>query len=145
MVGGKMLVPKFEIGQKVYAVCNTSDTRQKHVECDVCNSTGYVKVEGKEGNFTCPVCHGRTETEHYGYKYVIAYKKATIGRIQITEYAKKYRSCKSVITYMLQETGVGSGTLWNEERLFATEEEANEFCEKYISSDYYDQEAILRT
>ena len=46
---------------------------------------------------------------------------------------------------MLEETGVGSGTCWREERLFATEEEANEFCEKYVSSDYYDREAILRT
>lgn len=73
-----MLVPKFEIGQKVYAVSNRSDTRQKHVECDVCNSTGYIKVEGKDGKFICPVCHGRTETEHYGYKYEISYYEATI-------------------------------------------------------------------
>ena len=42
------------------------------------------------------------------------------------------------------QTGVGSGTLWREDRLFATHDEAKEFCEKYVSSDYYDQEAILR-
>ena len=30
-------------------------------------------------------------------------------------------------------------------RRVLTEEEANEFCEKYIPSDYYDKEAILRT
>ena len=141
-----MLVPKFKVGQKVYAVSNRSDTKQKHVECDVCNSTGYVKVEGREENFVCPVCYGRTETEHYGYKYVISYYEATIGKVEIQEYAPKYRHRhKSEIRYMLEETGVGSGTVWREERLFATEEEANEFCEKYISSDYYDTEAILRT
>ena len=46
---------------------------------------------------------------------------------------------------MLKETGIGSGTIWREERLFATEEEANEFCEKYIPANYYDDlEPILR-
>lgn len=45
---------------------------------------------------------------------------------------------------MLEETGVGSGAVWREERLFPTKEEANEFCEKYISSDYYDEKAILK-
>ena len=140
-----MLKPKFKIGQKVYAVISKSDTRQKHIECEVCNSTGYVKVEGREENFICPVCHGRTETEHYGYKYIITLNKATIGKIDIQEYAPKYENRhKSEIRYMLEETGVGSGTVWNEERLFATEEEANEFCEKYVPSDYYDRKAIRR-
>ncbi len=45
---------------------------------------------------------------------------------------------------MLEETGVGSGMLWQEDRLFATEKEASDFCEKYVSSDYYDCEAILK-
>ncbi len=140
-----MLTAKFEVGQEVYAVSNRSDTRQKHVECDLCNSTGKVKVNGREEEYECPCCHGRMETEHYGYKYVIAYHGATIGKVSVEEYAKKYsRNNKSRVTYMLEETGVGSGQVWREERLFITEEEANEFCEKYISSDYYDHEAILR-
>ena len=139
-----MLVPKFKIGQKVYAVYCKHDTRQKPVECEVCNSTGHVKIEGRNEKFVCPACHGKIETEHYGYKYVISYRKATIGKIDIQEYAPEY-GYKSEIRYMLKETGVGSGTVWKEERLFATEKEANEFCEKYIPSDYYDKEAILRT
>lgn len=139
-----MLKPKFKVGQKVYAVSNRSDTRQKHVECDVCNSTGTVEINGR--SFTCPSCYGHTETEHYGYKYEISYYAATIGKVEIQEYAPKYQCrYKSEIRYMLEETGVGSGTVWREERLFATEEEAKEFCEKYVSSDYYDEKAILRT
>ena len=140
-----MLEAKFKIGQQVYAVSNKSDSRQIHVKCDVCNSTGKVKVEGRDEEYVCPVCHGRTETEHYGYMYVIAYYEATIGKIEIEEYAPKYKDrYKSEVRYMLEETGVGSGTLWRENRLFATYDEAKEFCEKYVSSDYYDQEAILR-
>ena len=140
-----MLTAKFEVGQEVYAVSNISDTRTKRVECDLSNSTGKVKVNGREEEYECPCCHGRMETEHYGYKYVIAYYGATIGKVSIEEYAKKYsRNNKSRVTYMLAETGVGSGTIWKEERLFGTVEEAKESCEKYVSSDYYDEKAILR-
>lgn len=140
-----MLQAKYNVGQKVYAVSNRSDSRQIHVKCDVCNSTGKVKVEGREEEYECPVCHGRTETEHYGYKYVISYHNATIGKVNIEEYSPKYADkFQSRVMYMLEETGVGSGSLWREDRLFATEDEANDFCEKYVSSDYYDEKAILK-
>ena len=86
-----MLEAKFKVGQQVYAVSNKSDSRQIHVKCDVCNSTGKVKVEGRDEEYVCPACHGRTETEHYGYMYVISYYEATIGKIEIEEYAPKYK------------------------------------------------------
>lgn len=140
-----MLRAKFKNGQKVFAVMHTSNMRERHVNCDVCDSTGYVKVEGKSGKFICPSCHGRTVTEGYEYKYKISYYEATIGKVEIQEYAKKYKNqYKSEVRYMLEETGVGSGTIWREERLFATEEEARDFCEKYVPVDYYDTRAILK-
>ena len=140
-----MLQAKFRVGEKVYAVSNRSDSRQIHVKCDICDSTGKVKVNGRDEEYTCPVCKGETETEHYGYKYVISYSEATIGKVEITEYAEKYKKkYESCVKYMLEETGVGSGSLWREDRLFATEKEASDFCEKYVSSDYYDREAILK-
>lgn len=140
-----MLKPRFKVGEKVYAVTSVFDVRHNHVVCNVCDSTGFVEVKGKVGKFACPACYGAMTTERYGYKYVISYCKATIGKIEIQEYAPKYMNkYKSEIKYMLEETGVGSGTIWREDRLFATEEEANDFCEKYVPSDYYDKEAILR-
>lgn len=140
-----MLQAKFKVGQKVYAVSNKSDSREIHVKCDVCNSTGKVKVNGRDEEYICPACKGRTETEHYGYNYVISYPRAKIGKVQIEEYSKKYeKEYKSNVKYMLEETGVGSGSLWREDRLFATEKDAQDFCEKYVSSDYYDRKAILK-
>lgn len=133
-----MLKPKFEIGQKVFAVTSKYDSEIVHAECDVCNSTGKVKISGRDEEYICPICHGRMEEKHYGFKYIIAYRNATIGKVQTEEYSKRYRSYQSRITYMLQETGVGSGSIWKEERLFATEEEAIDFCNKYVPSDYYD-------
>ena len=47
-----MLKAKFKVGQKVYAVTSQSDTREKQVECTVCDSTGRIKIEGKDGQFT---------------------------------------------------------------------------------------------
>lgn len=123
-----MLEAKYKVGQKVYAVSNISDSRQVHVECDVCNSTGRVKIEGSDRKYECPVCHGGMETEHYGYKYVISYHEATIGKVEIQEYSKKYeKRYRSEVKYMLEETGVGSGILWREDRLFVTEKEAADF------------------
>lgn len=138
-----MLKAKYEVGQKVCAVSGISDSRQKHVDCIVCNSTGTVKIKDRDEEYVCPCCYGRMETEYFGYKYVIAYPQAIIGKVEIEEYAPEY-SYKSEVKYMLRETGVGSGKVWKEDRLFATEEEANEFCEKYIPSDYYDEKAILK-
>ena len=140
-----MLKPKFKVGQRVFAVSRDYDSKRVHVECDVCNSTGRVEINGRDGEYVCPVCQGKTETKNYGYKYFIAYYDAIIGKVSIEEYAKQYLDRnKSSITYMLDKTGVGSGSIWKEERLFATEDEAREFCEKYVPSDYYDKEAILK-
>lgn len=140
-----MLKAKYKVGQRVYAVSHKSDSRQIHVKCDVCNSTGKVKIEGRDEEYVCPVCYGRTDTEHYGYMYTISYCEATIGKIEIEEYAPEYKNrYKSQVRYMLEETGVGSGILWREDRLFPTYDEAKEFCEKYVPSYCYDDEAVLR-
>lgn len=101
-----MLKPKFEIGQKVFVATSTYDSEIVHAECDVCNSTGKVKISGRDEEYICPICHGRTEEKHYGFKYIIAYRNAIIGKVQTEEYSKRYRSYQSRITYMLQETGV---------------------------------------
>lgn len=138
-----MLKAKFKINQKVYAVSSKSVSKREHVECDVCNSTGRVKINGRDNDYVCPVCRGETKTVYDGFEYVISYYEASIGKVQIEEYAARY-DYESRVTYMLKETGVGSGTIWREDRLFATEEEAKEFCEKYVPSDYYDRHAILK-
>ena len=139
-----MLIPKFELGQKVYAVKARTNTRQEHVKCEVCNSTGFVELKGIDDiPFVCPECRGKMETVHYGQEYMIAYSEATIGKISTEEYENRY-GYKSNVTYMLKETGVGSGTVWNENRLFATEEEALEFCDKYIPSNRWGDEAVLK-
>ena len=51
----------------------------------------------------------------------------------------------SGVTYILEETGgVSTGICWREDRLFATEDDAADFCEKYVPSDYYDRKTVKR-
>lgn len=140
-----MRMPKFELGQKVYAVTSVYSNKEQHVTCDVCNSTGMVEIKGQEYN--CPSCHGKMETVHLGFKYVISHEKAEIGKINMELYSKRYeRQYKSEVRYMLRETGVGSGSLWREERLFATKAEAQEFCDKYAPASWYDsEEPVLKS
>ena len=141
-----MLTPKFELGQKVYAVTCVYNTKTVHVPCNICGSTGLVKVHGVEQDVTCPYCYGHTKTERIGFKYVISHHGATIGKRTTVEYSDEYlyEGYKNEVEYMLKETGVGSGTVWHEHRLFATEEEAQEFCDKYVPSDQYGTKAILK-
>ena len=140
-----MRMPKFELGQKVYAVTSKYDNKEQHVTCDVCNSTGWVEIKGLA--YICPSCRGKMETVYSGFKYTIAYKEAEIGKIDMELYSKRYeRQYKSEVRYMLRETGVGSGSLWQEERLFATKAEAQEFCDKYVPASWYDsEEPVLKS
>lgn len=137
-----MLIPRFKVGQKVYAVGHSSDKKVVHRQCDICNSTGKVEINGKD--FICPNCRGLTDIIHSRYKYTIDYYEAKIGKVTVEEYDPEYKECESRITYMLDKTGVGSGLIWNENRIFSTEYEAKNFCEKYMPSDEYDSETILR-
>lgn len=140
-----MLVPKFKVGQKVFAVQGQSDYKRVHESCLVCNSTGVVKIVGANGVFTCPKCHGMVRYEAVGFIYKIVHRNATIGMVKTEEYAKKYRRYRSGVKYMLDETGVGSnGALWPECKLFATEQEAQEFCDKYIPDPENKMRPVLK-
>ena len=140
----KMMIqggPKFKPEQKVFIVKPVIDTENTkiHVKCDVCNSTGKVKIVGKDGEYTCPVCHGELIENENKYVFKIIYSNATIGRVQYTEYSSKYKfmgkKFKTESSYLVEETGVEcGGAVWYENQIFATEQEAQNFCVKYIPS-----------
>lgn len=136
-----MLYPKFELGQKVYAVSHRMKQKKVHKLCYVCDSTGLVQLNNAK--YCCPACGGKMETINYGHEYYIAYPEAEIGKIETREFLPKY-GYQSEINYMLKPTGVGSGQVWKEDMLFATEYEANAFCNMYMPSDDYEKIPILK-
>lgn len=147
MLKQKMLVPKFHLGQKVVTVHRVQDTTEEHVECEYCDSTGKIelKAAGNDSQFfKCPACNGRMRTIRNGEKYEIWRKNLTIGKVQVEMYAPKYKNrCESGVSYMLDESGVaGGGSIWPEYMLFATEDDANEFCEKYIPEEHFNKPVL---
>lgn len=113
-----------------------SHTRfERIVRCKVCDNTGKITIRGIE--FICPKCRGKcTHVEYAGMRYYIAYSDAIVGRVTVehtdeaymTYAAKGETSLK--ITYMLDQTGVGSGQVWPLEHLFATRLEAQCYCDE---------------
>lgn len=64
------------------------------------------------------------------YRYYVS-GKSIVGKIDVERYSSKHReyaSCKDENKYMLESTGVGSGSVWREKDLFASEKEALEEC-----------------
>lgn len=134
-----MLIHKYELDQKLYAVRTTQDTREQPVNCSFCDSAGQIQIRG---NFycICPRCNGRTETISLGLKYIIG-ACGNVGKIETEEFSKKYGG-KCQVNYMLDSTGIVSGIMWPENRLFPSEKEALDFCESHTPVDYYDGENV---
>lgn len=115
-------VPRWAIGDKVFAVL-TQEGAETFV-CPDCLGEGTWLVKspaGYETSVACPRCNGARKL---GLRIRTASAcELTIGSIRInTEggYNDEY------VQYMCEETGIGSGTLWGENGLKATLEEATE-------------------
>lgn len=129
-----MLTPKFNVGDRVCTVTTKYNKEYVNVKCDICKSTGEVKIRNKL--YRCPECNGRKELYAENVEYVVKYVNAEIGKVTIEEYSLGYVDAyhKNRIYYMLGPTGVGSGQVYDEcdGMLFKTLEEAEDFCKKYI-------------
>ncbi len=113
--------PKFDLGQYVYAIaCNRVG---KYVNCTTCVGKKYILINNE--SFTCPKCRG-SGSYHNGeeVRHMLA-ANGFIGKISIEAYDQKYDR-PNTIRYQLDSTGVGSGTLWDEENLFSSKSKAME-------------------
>ena len=101
----------------------------------------YIKVIKKK----CPVCEGTQTILYKGELYPCPSSKCSHGYINELEGMKWHVSCNSVIgqinttyrvgmltttTYMVEATGIGSGTCWDENDLFHSKKEAEERCDE---------------
>lgn len=122
---------KFNLGQRVWRVEDLY-TRTTGV-CKVCNDTKVVNIKGQD--FVCPNCANNNHVKHFHRKYVS--NDACIGNVRVELYEhngnetyRESRDRKDVYQYMLYDTGIGSGSLWDEEKLFASKEEAQTYCDQ---------------
>ncbi len=114
------LESKFSLGDWVYVV-ERAEVHDR-IACPFCGGEG--SIEGKDGTTRyCPICLDRKEV----WGPTLATHKATgplcVGRVTVeVTSGGEYEARKE--TYMLNETGVGSGTVWDVGRLHETREEA---------------------
>jgi hypothetical protein len=123
---------KYNFGDVVYTIEKITSTKWE--ECSVCCGKGEIELSHKK--YSCPECGKRYRSVggnhiYTGHRWKVHYLPKTIGRISAEVYApnSQYRSRnKDDITYMCEETGVGSGTVWYQCDLYETLEKAQEKC-----------------
>jgi hypothetical protein len=135
----------FDLGQKVWRIQNASNPHRK--PCKVCEGTGMVTVPRREKQILCPDCNGRAWIKVYPPAQWNVMGEITIGMITAIAINKLKDEEKETIfdntghyfkegnttfkfEYMCYETGLGSGSLYNDNWIFATQEEAQAECDR---------------
>lgn len=121
---------KYSLGDFVYPINTRFESVKVPINCPVCNDKGKVELNDK--SYTCPECRGYTyHTVDGDIKWYITDYKGHVGKINLGLYDNKYKhSNHDEIRYMLDSTGVDSGSLWDEENLFLTKEDAQLECDR---------------
>lgn len=123
---------KFSLNDKVFTIHKSGSTQ--FIKCEVCEGKGGITTE--KGRFNCESCYGNGgKREYIPEKWKIGYKNTTIGKVYIEMYNERfyedypdYRDKE--FKYMIEATGIGSGTVWYEKDLFKTEKEAQKECDR---------------
>jgi hypothetical protein len=112
--------PKYDVGDEVWAAL--SETRVAPTLCPECNGTGHWTATAPTGatlEIDCPACtYGRIAPQYPVFAPTPGVRPLTIGSVRVDTNADR------PVSYMAFETGVGSGTIWYDDRLFRTSEEA---------------------
>jgi hypothetical protein len=120
------LTTKYSVGDVVYFASTT--TEKKRHPCPDCKGVRKWKATspaGGEYEFDCPRCSTSYNSDRdllLDYSAFVPYvQKLTIGSIQVNTAKGAY---DEGARYMCVETGIGSGSVYDEARLFSTEDEA---------------------
>jgi hypothetical protein len=120
------ITTKYSVGDVVYHAGTTTEGR-KH-PCPDCNGTRHWMAKSPAGDdfsFACPRCaasySARDELSLSYTAFTPNIQRLTIGSVR---YDSHSYSEGAVTEYMCHETGVGSGSIYKETDLFASEEDA---------------------
>lgn len=101
------------------------------VTCELCKGKKNVEVVGSPLKASCPSCRSQGYT--WGKQNISWYaiQSLTIGLVNIVAGPKKPK-----VSYMAEETGVGSGTIYYEDQLYSTHEDALAACSAIGAKPY---------
>lgn len=126
---------KFDNGQEVWIV--QENEHYQIIRCVTCDSKGKIFIKDQE--FICPGCEGRSKRRNYaGRKFSVA-QHGIVGKITIENQTLDYEP-KFEISYMIDSTGVGSGTIYREPRVFGSKAEAQGYCDRMNGALPVDEE-----
>lgn len=121
---------KYSLNDVVFAI--TKVAYREHVTCEICNGACVVQIVRSNRKFPCPDCCGTGIQERaVMYKWSLE-AHGKIGKVQVGLYSDEYER-EDETRYMLDTTGVGSGTVWKESSLFLSHEEAQIECDRLNS------------
>lgn len=116
---------RFSCGDEVWTIYSESTYRK--VDCLTCERSGSVKI-GDE-TFICPKCHGQSKHDKcVGNLWHIGHK-SRVGQVTYEHRVGTGYEDGVTIRYMIVATGVGSGTVYKEENVLASREEAQSVCD----------------
>lgn len=134
---------KFELNDKAWLI------RQEPLKiwkpCAGCNATGKIKL-ADSSETACPKCYGRKGETVWGKQAWQVARCLTVGQVNVRIesivpdgiFDNEGHYDESAITreesYMCYETGVGSGSNWKADNLFAIESEAVDACNERNSA-----------
>ena len=132
---------KFDFDQEVYTI--TRETKTEYTVCSFCS--GNKEIKGNDGRFfNCPSCLGsgngksiwsHTEWRPVTTPYRVGYiqiKHTNEHQEDVDSDASNYGSMKEQYneSYMLRETGIGSGNVYFANDLFESIAAADDECER---------------
>lgn len=115
---------KFSLGQEVIAISRALMYRAD--PCRTCKGTKAIDVCGER--FRCPKCEGTGNEKTGEYNWYVSCT-GRVGQVRITHTAAspgRDEAGSIVVEYMIDATGVGSGTIWSECNLFVDRSAAGE-------------------
>ena len=128
-----ILATKFDIGQTVWLI--RQETTPVTRPCAVCDGRGYLDLV-KGGNVRCTNQWVSTERCNDGLVTLritqpwTVIRQLTVGQVEVRSPQHFYDGRDESVRYMCEETGVGSGSVYYEPNLFASQEEAQAECDE---------------
>jgi len=132
------ITTKFDLDEIVYVI--QKGGYSEFINCPTCEGVGRITVEATGEELTCPKCYGRGgHAEWIPHLWGVKHEyTSSVGRIDTV----RYSAGENKNTYMLEATGIGSGTLWPEDSLFHTLDEAKQECSVRNEAEEIKEDAV---